>query len=54
MMALVIYVAYITVTILIMRVDVVIAWSAEAVYAVIMFLLGYRYMKSGKWVGRSI
>ena len=54
MMALVIYVAYITVTILIMRVDVAIAWSAEAVYAVIMFLLGYRYMKSGKWVGRSI
>ena len=54
MMALVIYVAYITVTILIMRVDVAIAWSAEAVYAAIMFLLGYRYMKSGKWVGRSI
>ena len=54
MMALVIYVAYITVTILIMRVDVAIAWSAEAIYALIMFTLGYRYMKSGKWVGRSI
>ena len=54
MMALVIYVAYITVTILIMRVDVAIAWSAEAVYALIMFTLGYRYMKSDKWVGRSI
>ena len=54
MLALVVYMVYTTVTILIMRVDVALAWTSEAVYGLLMFTLSYRYMKSGRWLGRVI
>ena len=54
LIALAVYMAYTTVTILIMRVDVALAWSSEFVYGLMMFVLCYRYMKSGKWQGRKI
>lgn len=54
MAALVIYVAYITVVVYILRVDVAIAWTAEIVYGLFMLALCYFYMKSGKWQNKII
>lgn len=45
---------YITITILILRIDVAWAWTSEWVYGAAMFVLCYRYMKSGKWQNRVI
>lgn len=54
LIALVVYMIYITITILILRIDVAWAWTSEWVYAAAMFVLCYRYMKSGKWQNRVI
>lgn len=54
MCALVVYVVYITVVVLMMRVDVAWAWTAECVYGLSMLVLCYRYMRSGKWKNRAI
>lgn len=54
LIALVVYMVYTTVTILIMRVDVTIAWTADGVYGITMYLLSRHYMHSGKWQQRVI
>lgn len=54
LIALAVYMAYITVTILVMRIDVAIAWTSEAVYGTMMFLLCHHYIKSNKWQSRQI
>ena len=54
LIALVVYMVYITITILILRIDVAWAWTSEWVYGAAMFVLCYRYMKSGKWQNRVI
>ncbi len=54
MLALVVYMTYITVLIFIMRVDVALAWTSEAVYGLTMFLLCWSYIKSGKWKNLQI
>ena len=54
LIALVVYMIYITITILILRIDVAWAWTSEWVYGAAMFVLCYRYMKSGKWQNRVI
>jgi putative MATE family efflux protein len=46
---LVVYVVYITCIILYLRMDVAFCWTAEYVYAGIIFLLCYTYMRRGKW-----
>lgn len=52
--ALAFYMVYITVIILQMRVDVAWAWTSEAVYGAIMFLLCWGYIRSGRWKNRAI
>lgn len=52
--ALVIYVAYCTVIIAVMKADIAICWTAEHVYAASMMVLCYIYLKSGRWKNRKI
>lgn len=52
--SLTIYTAYITWTILFLRLDVALCWSADIVYGVFILLFCYLYIKYGKWVGRQI
>lgn len=54
MFTLLCYMIYITITILVLRIDVTWAWSSECIYATVMFTLSYKYLKSGKWEGRQI
>ena len=54
LLSLVVYMAYITITIYWMRVDVALAWTAESVYGVIMMVLCGYYLKSCKWMGQKI
>ena len=52
--ALVIYVAYCTLIIAVMKADIAICWTAEHVYAASMMILCYTYLKSGRWKNRKI
>ena len=52
--ALVVYMAYITVTIFEMRVDVAWAWSSETVYGTTMLLLCAGYLRSNRWRNHAI
>jgi len=52
--ALVVYMIYITVTILVMRIDVSWAWSSEIVYGAALFVLCYRYIRSNRWLDNRI
>ena len=52
--ALIIYVAYCTVIIAVMKADIAICWTAEHVYAGSMMVLCYIYLKSGRWKNRKI
>ena len=54
MVALVIYTAYCTVIVGIMKLDVAICWTAEHVYAGILLLCSWWYMRSGRWKDRKI
>lgn len=54
LVALVIYMAYCTTVIGIMKADVAVCWTAEHVYAGSLFILCYAYMKSGRWKGRRV
>lgn len=54
MAALVVYMVYITVLILEMRVDVAWAWTSETVYGLLMFLLSWAYIRKGNWRSRRI
>lgn len=54
MVALVVYMIYCTVIIGIMKLDVAICWTAEHVYAGMLLLCSWWYMRSGRWKNRSI
>lgn len=48
------YLAYIVIVILVMKQDVAIGWIAEYVYAGVIGILSYIYMKKGNWKKRVI
>lgn len=52
--SLVFYTAYITYTILILRLDVALCWTSETVYGCFILLFCWLYIKYGKWVGKEI
>lgn len=54
LVALVIYMAYCTTVIGIVKADVAVCWTAEHVYAGSLLILSGLYMRSGRWKGRKI
>ena len=52
--ALVVYVIYCTIIIGIMKADIAICWTAEHVYAAVLLIISYAYLKSGRWKNRQI
>ena len=54
MVALVIYTAYCTVIVGILKLNVAVCWTAEHVYAGILLLCSWWYMRSGRWKNRQI
>ena len=54
MVALVVYMVYCTVIIGILKMDVAVCWTAEHVYAGMLLLCSWLYMRSGRWKGRKI
>ena len=52
--ALVVYMVYCTVIIGILKMDVAVCWTAEHVYAGMLLLCSWLYMRSGRWKGRTI
>ena len=54
LVALAVYMLYCTVIIGIMKLDVAICWTAEHVYAGMLFLCSWLYMRSGRWKNRQI
>ena len=52
--ALVIYTIYCTVIVGIMKADVAVCWTAEHVYAAVLLIISYAYLKSGRWQNRKI
>mgnify|MGYP003296842610 CR=1 FL=1 len=54
LIALAVYMVYCTVIVEWLRLDVAICWTAEYVYAGVLFLCSWLYMRSGRWKNRSI
>jgi len=54
LIALTVYMAYCTVIIGILKLDVAICWTAEHVYAGMLLLCSWIYMRSGRWKNRKI
>ena len=54
LVALAVYMIYCTVIIGILKLDVAICWTAEHVYAGMLFLCSWLYMRSGRWKNRRI
>jgi Na+-driven multidrug efflux pump len=54
LIALAVYMAYCTVIIGIMKLDVAICWTAEHVYSGVLLAGSLWYMRSGRWKNRSI
>ena len=54
LIALAVYMIYCTVMILWLRVDVAVCWSAEFVYGGMLLLCSWIYLRSGRWMNRSI
>lgn len=52
--ALVVYVLYCTAVIGIMKADIAVCWTAEHVYAGVLLIISYAYLKSGRWKNRRI
>ena len=52
--ALVIYAIYCTITAGILKLDVAICWSAEHVYALVLMVICYAYLRSNRWKNRKI
>ena len=52
--ALVVYVIYCTIIIGIMKADIAVCWTAEYVYAIVLLIMSYAYLKSGRWKNRKI
>lgn len=51
---LVVYVAYITYTILYLKLDVSLCWTSEMVYSLFILIFCRIYIRSGKWIGKHI
>ena len=51
---LVIYTAYITYTILVLKLDVALCWTSETVYGCFILLFCRIYFRKGNWTGRQI
>ena len=54
LVALVVYMVYCTVIIEWLKADVALCWTAEHVYAGMLLLCSWLYMRSGRWKNRSI
>lgn len=54
MVALAVYMIYCTVIISMLKLDVAVCWTAEHVYAGMLLLCSWLYMRSGRWKNRSI
>ena len=54
MIALAFYMAYCTLIIGILKLDVAVCWTAEHVYAGVLLICGWWYMRSGRWKNRHI
>ena len=54
LIALAVYMVYCTVIIEIMKADVAVCWTAEHVYAGMLLICSWVYMRSGRWKNRSI
>ncbi len=54
LIALAVYMAYCTVIIGILKLDVAICWTAEHVYAGMLFICSWLYIRSGRWKNRRI
>ena len=52
--ALVVYTIYCTVIVGIMKADVAVCWTAEHVYAAVLLIISYAYLRSGRWKNRKI
>lgn len=54
LVALVVYMGYCTLVIGIMKSDVAVCWTAEHVYAGMLLICSWLYMRSGRWKGRKV
>ena len=54
MVALAVYMIYCTVIISMLKLDVAVCWTAEHVYAGMLLLCSWLYMRSGRWKNHSI
>ena len=54
LIALTVYMIYCTVIIGLMKMDVAICWTAEHVYSGVLLICSWWYMRSGRWMNRSI
>ena len=54
LVALAVYMVYCTVIIGMMKCDVAICWTAEHVYAGMLFICSWLYLRSGRWKNRKI
>ncbi len=54
LVALIFYVAYCTVIVGILKLDVALCWTAEHVYAGVLLICSYTYLKTGRWKNRKI
>ncbi len=54
LLTLCIYVLYIYVIIMHLRMDVAFCWTSEHVYGLVIFLLCFYYIRKDKWVGKQI
>jgi Na+-driven multidrug efflux pump len=54
LIALIIYMVYCTVIIGLLKLDVAICWTAEHVYAGMLLVCSWTYMRSGRWKNRQI
>ena len=54
LIALAVYMVYCTVIVEWLRLDVAVCWTAEYVYAGMLFLCSWFYMRSGRWKNRQI
>ena len=52
--ALIVYIIYCTILIAWMKADVAVCWTAEHVYAAVLLIISYAYLKSGRWQNRKI
>lgn len=49
-----VYVVYIYIIIMHLRLNVAFCWTSEHIYGLVLFLLCFRYIRKGNWVGKQI